>query len=146
MLRVLAAALRQEVDVSFRQADENHAILAGVREEDIGEAGCDDGEETEVSKGPGGVLARTAAAEVLARDEDLRASVLRLVEREVGVGRAGVGAFLEPPPIEEEELAIARSLDALEELLGDDLVGVDIGDIEWGGGAGEDVDGLRITP
>src|SRR5581483_5220540 len=33
-------------------------------------------------------------------------------------------------PVEEEELAEARALDALEELLGDDLIGVDVGAVE----------------
>jgi hypothetical protein len=37
---------------------------------------------------------------------------------------------LDAAPVEEEELAVAGALDALEELLGDDLVGVDVGAVE----------------
>ena len=39
-------------------------------------------------------------------------------------------ALLAAPVPEEQELAEARALDALEELLGDDLVGVDVGTVE----------------
>jgi hypothetical protein len=34
-------------------------------------------------------------------------------------------------PIVEEKLSKARALDALQELLGDDLIGIDVGAIEW---------------
>ena len=118
---------QQGFDVVFGEADEDHAVLAGVGEEDVGEAGRDDGEEAEVGEGPGGVLAGAAAAEVFSGDEDLRALVMVLVEDEVGVGLARVGAFLDAAPVVEEEVAVAGALDALEELLGDDLVGVDVG-------------------
>src|SRR6202012_4176913 len=39
------------------------------------------------------------------------------------------------------KLAVAGAFDAFEELLRDDLVGIDVGDIEWGGDGGESVDG-----
>ena len=60
-----------------------------------------------------------------------------------GCGLAGVGAFLDAAPVVEEEVAVAGALDALEELLGDDLVGVDVGAVERDGVAGEDVDGMH---
>ena len=69
--------------------------------------------------------------------------VLGLVEDEVGVGLAGVGAFLDAAPVVEEELAVAGALDALEELLGDDLVRVDVGQRQRSGVRGEDVDGFH---
>ena len=74
-------------------------------------------------------------------DEDLRARVARVVEDEGRVGLAGVGAVLDAAPVVEEEVAVAGALDALEELLGDDLVGVDVGQRQGDGGGGEDVDG-----
>ena len=73
------------------------------------------------------MLAARAAAEVLAGDENLRALVARIVERE----RSGSGspeAVL--PPVEEEKLAVAGALDALQELLGNDLVRIDVGAVE----------------
>ena len=63
----------------------------------------------------GRVLARRAAAEVAPRDEDR-------VRLELDLAVAD--------PVVEQELAEARPLDSLEELLGDDLVGVDVGAVE----------------
>ncbi len=40
--------------------------------------------------------------------------------------RAGVRSLLNAPPIVEKEFAIAGAFDPLEELLGDDLIGVDV--------------------
>ncbi len=86
VVRILLRAMHQEFDVGFGEADEDHAVLAGVREEDVGEAGSDDGEEAEVGERPGGVLAGAAAAEVLSGDEDLRALVGGIVEDEGSSG------------------------------------------------------------
>jgi hypothetical protein len=66
-----------------------------------------------------------------------------LVEDEGLVGLARVGAFVDATPVIEEEVAVAGALDALEELLGDDLVGVDVGTVERDGLAGENVDGMH---
>ncbi len=142
---ICGGAGEEGFDVVFGEADEDDAVFAGVGEEDVGEAGGDDGEEAEVVEGPGGVLAGAAAAEVLSGDEDLRALVMGLVEDEVRVGLAGVGAFLDAAPVVEEEVAVAGALDALEELLGDDLVGVDVGQRQRGGVGGEDVDGVPLA-
>ncbi len=79
-------AAHQGFHVDFGEAHEDHAVLSRVREEDVGEAGGDDGEEAEVGEGPGGVLAGAATAEVFSGDEELRAFVMVLVEDEVGVG------------------------------------------------------------
>ena len=84
---------------------------------------------------PGGVLARGAAAEVGARDQDRRALELGAVEREILV----LG------PVPEQELPVARALDALEELLRDDLVGVDVGAIERRDRSRDDVEVLHQT-
>src|ERR1700693_2698737 len=65
-------------------------------------------------------------------DEDLGAGTPRPVEDEVALA----------PPVVKKERSITRPLDAFEELLGDDLVGVDVGSIERAqdpGGAGEGV-------
>ncbi len=102
-------------------------FFAGVGEEDVGEAGGDDGAEAILMEGPCCVLARAAAAEVFFGDEDLRAVVVVLVEDEIWMGLAGVWTLLDASPVVEEEFAVAGALDALEELLRDDLVGVDVG-------------------
>jgi hypothetical protein len=61
------------------------------------------------------VLARGAAAEVATGDQDRVRLELDLTVAD---------------PVVEEELAEAGSLDPLEELLGDDLVGVDVGAVQ----------------
>ena len=63
------------------------------------------------------MLARGAAAEVAAGDQDR-------VRLELDLAVAD--------PVVEEELAEAGALDPLQELLGDDLVGVDVGAVEDG--------------
>ena len=141
VLRVGGAALDEGFYFGVGEADEDDAVLAGVGEEDVGEGGGDDGAEAVLVDGPGGVLAGGAAAEVALGEEDFGALVLGLVEDEGGVGLAGVGAFLDAAPVVEEEVFVAGALDAFQELLGDDLVRVDVGERERGGGGGEGVDG-----
>jgi hypothetical protein len=89
------------------------------------------------------VLTRGPAGEVLLSDEDLGALVLRPVENEVGIGLACVGPFLNAAPVEEEKVAIAGALDALEKLLRDYLVRIDIGQRQRDGFGADDVDRLH---
>src|SRR5262245_42564952 len=78
------------------------------------------------------MLARRARAKVATRDQNACAPILRLVEHEVRVGRA-VGQHA---PIEEQPLLETGAGDALEELLGNDLVGVDVDSVQRGDQAG----------
>src|SRR3954453_11072287 len=89
--------------------------LGAVGVEDVGEGGRDDRLEAEVLQRPGGVLAGGTAAEVGSGDEDRVRLQLD---------------FAVADPVVEEELAEAGSLDPLEELLGDDLVGVDVAAVQ----------------
>ncbi|KFY08985.1 hypothetical protein V492_05728 [Pseudogymnoascus sp. VKM F-4246] len=112
--------------------DGEHAVLEGVVEEDISKGGRDNGLDAEIEERPGGVLARGSAPKVLARhDEDLGVAVGRAVEHEVGVLDAGG----EVAPGVEERAAEAGALDGLEELFGDDGVGVDVCELHGGGDA-----------
>src|SRR4051795_10364526 len=120
--------LGDRAHVLDRQLDWEQADLGAVRAEDVGEARRDDGAEAVVLEGPGRVLAARAAAEVAPGDEDL-------VARQVPIGLLG--------PVVEEELAEARALHALEELLGDDLVGVDVVAVENRDRPGDRLDGLH---
>lgn len=111
--------------------DGQHAVLEGVVEEDIGEGGGDDALDAEVEEGPGGVFTGTTAAKVGAGDdEDLRVAVDALVQDEGGV----LGAVLVAELVE-QGAAKTGTLDGLEELLGDDGVGVDVGAVHRGGDA-----------
>src|SRR4051812_33615645 len=105
----------QRAHLILGQHDRKQADLRAVGEEDVGEAGRDDGPEAVVLQRPRRVLARRAAAEVGPGGEDR-------VGRQVPVRVLG--------PVVEQELAEAGPLDPLEELLGDDLVGVDVGAVE----------------
>jgi hypothetical protein len=68
------------------------------------------------------VLARGAAAEILARDQDLRFGIGLPVQHEVGERCA----LLVIAKLGEQALAEPGALDGLEVLLGDDHVGIDI--------------------
>src|SRR5882672_3483523 len=126
--------VQQPVHLGFGEHDGEQAVLAAVVEEDIGVRGCDDRAKSVLAERPGRVLARAAAAEVLACDQDARTPVARLVEHEVGVDPPlGLG-FARPPLVEiapgvEKIRTEPCTLDRLQELLGDDLVGVDVGPV-----------------
>src|ERR1019366_7055614 len=109
------AGVGQAAAVLGVEHDRQQPDLGAVGVEDVGEARRHDRPEAVVLQAPGSVLARGAAAEVLPGDEDR-------------VGRQPPPRLL--GPVVEEELAEARALDALEELLGHDLVGVDVGAVE----------------
>src|ERR1039458_7464126 len=120
-------------DLFFAEANENDAILTCVGEKDVSECRSDDGAEAEVAESPCGVLAAGAAGEGLAGYEDLSTLVARIIQdkRWVRIARTGT------TPVEEEEIAVAGALDALKELLGNDLVGIDVGSVEGCGQCGQ---------
>src|SRR4029077_20665034 len=98
------------------------AFLESVFKKVGGIGGREERGKAVVGERPGRVLARAAAAEVAAREQNLRALVARLVEHEVRVGRPhrGVGARLaaiEVAPGVEQVRAEARARDRLQELL-----------------------------
>ena len=111
-------------EIFARDPDRQDAVLEAIVVEDVGEVGRDHAADAEVEQRPGRVLARRAAAEIVAGDDDRRLSVGGLVENEVGV----LGAILAIAHFGEQTRAEAGALDRLEILLGDDHVGVDIVD------------------
>ena len=86
--------------------------------------GADDRAEAELGERPGGVLARAAAAEIIAGEQHLSALRARLVEDEIGLGMAfGVVA-----PVVEELLVEALLGRGFQEARGNNLVGIDVVD------------------
>jgi hypothetical protein len=85
------------------------------------------------------VLARGAAAEIVAGDEDLGLAIGRLVQHEIGVLRA----VLLVAHLGEQRGAQPGALDRLQVLLGDDHVGVDIDHLQRGGRRGQRGEGLH---
>ena len=71
-----------------------------------------------------------SAAEVLPRNQNLRILVVRMIQNEIRVRRAGIRSLLNAPPVEEKKFAIPCAFNSLQELLGNDLIGVDILAIE----------------
>ena len=76
--------------------------------------------EAVVVERPRSVFARRPATEVLAGNENLRALVAAAIDLEVRV----------LTPVVEQEFAVAGALDPLQELLGNDLIGIDVRAIE----------------
>src|SRR6185503_7485150 len=108
------------VDLVLAQHHGQEAVLEAVGEEDVAERRRDHAAKAEVHQRPGRVLARGAAAEVLAAEKDRRALVARLVE-----DKARVLA-----PRGEQRVGEAGLLDGLQVFLRDDLVGVDVRPVE----------------
>jgi hypothetical protein len=108
--------------------DGQQPVLGAVGIEDVRERGRDDGVVAVILETPDGVLARGARAEIPAGDQD-----------RVGIELDLTGA----EPVVEEELAVAGALDPLQELLGHDLVGIDVGTIQHGDAALDDLDRIH---
>ena len=68
----LARLARQDIDLLLRQDNRQNAVLEAIVEEDVGERRGDHAADAEVEQRPRRMLARAAAAEVLAGDQDLR--------------------------------------------------------------------------
>src|SRR5467141_3190909 len=127
--------MEQPVHFRVGERDRQQAVLAAVVEKYVGVGRCDERAKTILGKRPGCVLPRASAAEVLARKQYAGTPVARLVEDEIGVERAaciGLGrlACVEVAPGIEEIRPEPRALDRLQELLRNDLVGVDVGPVK----------------
>ncbi len=129
---MFSAALEKIVDRIVGKANRQHAVFEAVVIENIGEAGGDNHAEAVIAQCPRGMLAAGPAAEITAGQKDACASVFGPVEFEFRI----VGSVVAKSPIEKQKLPKASALDALEELLGDDLIGIDIRPIHRGDEAG----------
>ena len=143
--------VEQAIDLGFAEHDRQQSVLETVIEENVGERRRDDRPESVVAERPGSVLARAAATEIAPCEKDLRALIARLVQREVRI-RSTLGRILarfiviEIAPCVEQVGPEARSTDRLQELLGNDGVGVDIGAIERRHQAGQSAKRLHAQP
>src|SRR6478735_6462353 len=97
-------------------------VLERVALEDVRERGRDDHAETPTDERPGRVLARRTAAEVVTREQDLRALRGREIERKIRLVRA----VRVVTPIAEQALTEAVLVDHFEEACRDDLIRVDV--------------------
>src|SRR2546430_9201517 len=98
-----------------------------------GRVGRMEGWKAKAARAPWAGPGEGPPAEVRPRHKHRRARVLRPVQHEIAA-RA---------PVIEKEGAVARPLDALQELLGDDLVRVDVGEVERRHASGDVLNGLH---
>src|SRR5258708_21986462 len=122
----------QRGDLARVQGQRQHAVLHTVVGENIVEGWRDDGAEAVVTQGPHGVLAGRAAAKIFPGEKNAGAGIMRRVQGKLQIGLA----FVVKAPVIEEEVAVAGAPNALEELLGDDLVGINIVAIQQGDNSG----------
>ena len=125
--------VEQLLQIFRRHRDRQDAVLEAVIVENVGEGRRDHAANAEIEQCPGRMLARRAAAEIIAGDQDLRLAIGRLVEHEF----RQFLAVLVIAHLIEQRLAEPRPLDRLQELLRDDHVGIDIDDIERSRDAGQ---------
>ncbi len=128
---------KEALDHRIGQRDRQQAVLDAVAVEDIRVGRGDQGLETVLLQGPGGMLAARAAAEVVAGEEDRRPSVARPVQDEVRVERTLAVvhprlAMVQVAQLVEQIGAEAGPPDGLHELLGDDEVRVDVFAVQRG--------------
>ena len=110
----------------FCQHDCQQSVFCTVIREDVGERRCNDGAESEISERPDRMFAGRSATEILGRYQDAGTAIARLVQEEIGNFLSGRLAT----PIVKKKLAKASPLDSLEELLGNDLIGINVGAIK----------------
>ena len=110
------AGARERAALLLSEDDRQQPDLRAVRVEDVGEARR---RRSPGSRSPAGPTER-------ARGEEPQPKFSPVTR--IGLARQVPAVLL--GPVEEEELAEAGALDALEELLGHDLVGVDVGAVE----------------
>src|SRR5690606_3348794 len=127
--------IEQLVDLRFGQHDRQQAVLVAVVEEDIGEAGRDDGAEAVLAQRPRRMFARRTAAEILARQQDGSTLIARLVQHEIRIQRTrGIvpARFtdIQITPFVEQVRTEAAALDRFQKLFRDDRIGIHIGAIQ----------------
>jgi hypothetical protein len=114
--RVGSRQLKKLGAVGFISNHGNKPILNAVAGKDIGEGRCDNGAKTILAKRPDGVFSRRAASKVTARYKNGGSEEASIVENALRI----------LTPIIKKEVAKTGSLNTIEKLLGDYLIGVDI--------------------
>src|SRR3984893_4248433 len=113
-------------DFRLGQHYRQHSILRAVIGKNVGKRRSDHRAKTEILQRPYSVFAGRSATEILAGHKNASSCITRLVQRE---GRIWQTIF-RAAPIVKQKLAKAGALNSLEELLGNDLVGIDVSAME----------------
>src|ERR1700722_10860022 len=122
-----------------RNHNREQRILEGVLAENIREGSAQHRAESELREPPRSVFPRAAAAEVIARQQDLRPLYAGLVEDEIGL-RIALRVIA---PIVKQVLIEVQFRRSLQETRGNNLIGIDIVDRERNYAAFEVSEGLH---
>mmetsp|Transcript_1008 Transcript_1008/g.1958 ORF Transcript_1008/g.1958 Transcript_1008/m.1958 type:complete len:225 (+) Transcript_1008:654-1328(+) len=132
-VRPALGVIHQHVDLLLRQNDRQDAILEAVVVKNIRERRRDHAADAEVQQRPGRMFTRGSATEVVASHKDLRVAIGRLVQDEIG----DLVAVIVIAHLVKQVHPKARTLDRLQELLGNDHVGIDVDQGHRRGNAGQ---------
>ena len=135
----LRRATKQFFHILFVEPDRQHAVLETVGVEDVGEGGGNDNPKPIIGQRPRGVLPARTAAEIAPRQQNARPGSLRPIQFELRLRRP-IGA---ESPVEKQKLPKAGALNPLEKLLGNDLIGIDVGPVTKGFMSGTAILGYR---
>jgi len=124
-------ALHDLRDLVITEANREQAVLETVISKNVAERRGNDDAESVVCERPDGVLTGRTTAKILAGDENRGLLVPRVVKNKVrdmvALGRVA--------PVVKEKLTKAGAFNALEKLLGDNLIGINIDAIERSDGS-----------
>src|SRR5581483_8619402 len=123
---LVARASQQLGDLLFTQRDRQKSVFHAVIRKDIGKRGRNDHAKSIIGQCPYRVLARRPAAKILSGYQDGCILITRLVEHERFLCLSR-GVFA---PIVKNKFSETRLLNPLQKLLGNDLVGIDIGAVQ----------------
>ena len=120
---LLGVGVRHErVHGGFVENDWQHGVLEAVVEEDVGKGGGDDASNAEVINRPRRVLTRRPATKIVTGDQNGGVAVRLVVQHEI----RAFDALLVVTHFVKRRDSEAGALDRLQELLGDDHIGVDV--------------------
>ncbi len=121
---------KKGVDLGLLQANEQDPILYAIIGEDVGKTRRNHRANPIVRQRPRRMLAARATAKILLCQKNLGTLQLGVIQDKIGVRIEEVAIAV--APVEKKKLAQTLALDGLQELLGDDGIGIDIGPIKGG--------------
>src|SRR5690606_315661 len=117
------------------QNDGQQTVLEAVVEKNVSVRRRDDGTETKLHQGPGRMFAARSTTEIFSGQQNGSTLITRLVKHEIrvqgtlAVVHAGL-TMIQIAQFVEQVGAKTRALDGLQELLGNDEVGINIGAVQ----------------
>lgn len=117
---------KEFINLGFRKLDWEHSVLEAVVKKYIGKRWRQDSANAIIVQGPNRVFSAGSAAEIAASQQNTSILDRWLIQLKARVVRT----IVQEPPVKEKELTKTGALDALEELFGDDLIGIHVGSIQ----------------